>query len=49
MWMTEKNGYFRYTKHMCHSRRVDKKTTNEFKFLCKECERVGMGRYLIVR
>ena len=47
--MAEKNGYFRYSKYMCHSRRVDKKVINEFRFLCKECERVGMGRYLIVR
>lgn len=47
--MTKKNGYFRYTKHMCRSRRIDKKVINEFRFDCKRYEKVGMGRYLIVR
>lgn len=47
--MTKKNTYHMVSKYLCHSRRTDKKVMNEFRFDCKNIERVGMSRYLIVR
>lgn len=47
--MTEKNSYHMVSKYLCHSRRTDKKVMNEFRFDCKNIERVGMSRYLIIR
>lgn len=47
--MIKKSNCFQYTKYLCHSRRIDKKVTNEFRFDCKKYEKIGMGRYLIIR
>lgn len=47
--MTKKRPYTMFIKYLCHSRTGDKKVTNEFRFDCKKYERVGMGRYLMVR
>lgn len=47
--MTKKNSYHMVSKHLCHSRRTDKKVTNEFRFDCKNIDRVGMSMYLIIR